>query len=108
MAIEQITREGVLKASRESLRLSPSANPVDDTMLAALLRRAASILCPCSPATLAAFVLDGLKYLLEGRHEAQERLADLIEKLMVTGDLLELNQVTTDDPDVKSTWVFAA
>ena len=32
----------------------------------------------------------------------------LTDKLIVTGDLLELNQVTTDDPDVKGTWLFAA
>jgi hypothetical protein len=31
-----------------------------------------------------------------------------IEGLSVGGDLLELNQVTTDDPDVKGTWLFAA
>ena len=108
MVIEQITREGVLKVSRESLGLSPKSAPVDDELLAAILRRAASILCPCSPATLIAFVLDGLQYLLEDRHGAEERLADLIEKLIVIGDLLELNQVTTDDPDVQGTWVFAA
>lgn len=108
MVIEPITREGVLKVSRESLGLSPSTAPADDELLAALLRRAASILCPCSPATLIAFVLDGLQYLLEDRNAPEERLADLIDKLTVTGDLLELNQVTTDDLDVKSTWVFAA
>jgi hypothetical protein len=81
---------------------------VDDSLLAALVRRGAGILCPCSPANLIAFVLDGLEYITEDRSATEEKLADLIEKLMVTGDLLELNQVTTDDPDVKSTWVFAA
>ena len=68
MVIEPITWEGVLKVSRESLGLSPSRAPADDELLAALLRRAASILCPCSPATLIAFVLDGLQYLLEGSY----------------------------------------
>ncbi len=108
MVIEQITREGVLKATRESLGLSPSSAPADDSLLAALIRRAAGILCPCSPANLITFVLDGLRYITDDRSATEEELADLIDKLMVTGDLLELNQVTTDDPDVKSTWVFAA
>ena len=32
----------------------------------------------------------------------------LLEALIIGGDLLELNQVTTDDPDAKGTWVFSA
>jgi hypothetical protein len=108
MVIEQISREGVLNASRETLGLSPSVFPIDDPLLAALLRRAAAILCPCSPATIINSVLDALQYLVEDRSSVEDRLADLTDKLVVTGDLLELNQVTTDDPDVKGTWLFAA
>jgi hypothetical protein len=81
---------------------------MDDALLAALIRRAAGIHCPCSPATLVSSVLDGLQYVVEDESRTEDKLADLIEKLMVTGDLLELNEVTTDDPEVKSTWVFAA
>ena len=108
MVIEQISREGVLKVSRENLGLSAAAGPIDDPLLAALLRRAAAILCPCSPATLINSVLDALQYLVEDRIAIEERLADLTDKLIVIGDLLELNQVTTDDPEVKGTWLFAA
>ena len=108
MVIEQISREGVLQASRESLGLSPSASPIDDPFLAAMLRRAAAILCPCSPATIINSVLDALQYVVEDRSSVEDRLADLTDKLVVTGDLLELNQVTTDDPDIKGTWLFAA
>ncbi len=108
MVIEQTTREGVLKANRECLGLAPGAGLFDDEFLSALLRRAAGILCPCSPATIIASVLEALQYLVEDRNATAEKLADLTDKLIVTGDLLELNQVTTDDPDVKSTWVFAA
>jgi hypothetical protein len=108
MVIEQISREDVLKASRECLGLAPEAGLLDDEFLSALLRRSAGILCPCSPATIIASVLEALQYLVEDRSAIEERLADLTDKLIVTGDLLELNQVTTDDPDVKTTWVFAA
>jgi hypothetical protein len=108
MVIEQISREGVLKASRESLGLSPSQGPMDDPFLAALLRRAAGILCPCSASTIIASVMEGLQYLVEDRDATERQLADLTEMLIVTGDLLELNQVTTDDPAVRSTWLFAA
>ncbi len=108
MVIEQISRAGVLQASRESLGLSPSVGPVDDPLLAAMLRRAAAILCPCAPATIINSVLDALQCLVEDGSTIEDRLADLTDKLIVTGDLLELNQVTTDDPDVKGTWLFAA
>ena len=81
---------------------------MDDPFLAALLRRAAGILCPCSASTMIASVMEGLQYLVEDRDATERQLADLTEMLIVTGDLLELNQVTTDDPDVKSTWLFAA
>jgi len=108
MVIEQISQEGVLKVSRENLGLSAADGPIDDPLLAALLRRTAAILCPCSPATLINSVLDALQYLVEDRIAIEERLADLTDKLIVTGDLLELNQVTTDDPEVKGTWLFAA
>jgi hypothetical protein len=108
MVIEQISREGVLQTSRASLGLSSPQGPIDDPLLAALLRRAAGILCPCSPSTIIASVMEGLQYLVEDSDATEKQLADLIDKLIVTGDLLELNQVTTDDPDVRSTWLFAA
>jgi hypothetical protein len=109
MVIEAISRDGVLKTSRESLGLPAAPGQLlDDPMLASLLRRAAGILCPCAPSTIIASVLEGLHYLVDDKHSAEERLADLADRLIISGDLLELNQVTTDDPSVKGTWVFAA
>lgn len=109
MVVEQISREDLLKVSRESLGLpKPSDMVIDDILLAALLRRAAGILCPCSPGTIVSSVLDSLQYLVERNDQIADRLTRTIERLIVIGDLLELNQVTTDDPAVKSTWVFAA
>ena len=37
-----------------------------------------------------------------------ECINEIIEGLIVGGDLLEINDVATDDPEVKGTWVFAA
>ncbi|MGA2877650.1 MAG: hypothetical protein ABSG13_01735 [Bryobacteraceae bacterium] len=109
MVIEESSREGVLRTSRESLGLSAAdADLIDDPMLAALLRRAAGILCPCAPSTIIASVLEGLQYLVEDGDLTEKRLADLADRLIISGDLLELNQVTTDDPTVRGTWVFAA
>ena len=110
MVITEISAAEVVRSSREALGLHAlSADTIDDTLLAASLRRAAGILCPCSPSTLVTAVLESLQYLFEGSDDdMEERIAATAEALIIGGDLLELNQVTTDDPDVKGTWVFSA
>jgi hypothetical protein len=109
MVIAEVSAAEVLKVSRETLGLSAlSDGVIDDAMLAASLRRAAGILCPCSPSTLIAAVLESLQYLTEDYGAIAERAAASLEGLLIGGDLLELNQVTIDDPRAKGTWVFAA
>jgi hypothetical protein len=110
MVITEISAAEVLRSSREALGLQAlSADAIDDTLLAASLRRAAGILCPCSPSTLVTAVLESLQYLFEGSDDdMEERITDTVEALIIGGDLLELSHVTTDDPDAKGTWVFSA
>jgi len=109
MAITEISADEILKTCRETFGLP--ANPdriADDALLSALLRRAAGILCPCSRSTLRAAVLESLQYLVENRDDLTEQIDFAVEGLIVSGDLLELSQVTIDDASVKGTWVFAA
>jgi hypothetical protein len=107
MVIVQVSAMEVLRSSRATLGVSASSDDaIDDAMLAASLRRAAGILCPCSLSTLIAAVLESLQHLVE-EDAATERVAAAAEGLIVGGDLLELSQVTTDDPAAKGTWVFA-
>jgi hypothetical protein len=109
MVITEISADEVVRSSREALGLpAPSGSAIDDTMLSASLRRAAGILCPCSPSTLVTAVLESLRYLFKEDGDLQERIDAAVEALIIGGDLLELNQVTIDDPDVKGTWVFSA
>jgi hypothetical protein len=109
MAIEQVSREDVLTTCHENLGIPITpGNMIDDAFLAALLRRTAGIMCPCSPATIVASALDALQSLVDDKAATVERLNLLAEKLLITGDFLELNQVTTDDSAVRGTWVFAA
>lgn len=109
MDIVGISATEVLRSSRNALGLSTSSDiMVDDAMLAALLRRAGGILCPCSLSTLTASVLECLQYLVGENDDTADRVAEALEGLIVVGDLLELNQVTIDDPAVKGTWVFSA
>ena len=109
MAITEVCTEEVLKSSRETLGLPANADVlIDSAFLAASLRRTAGILCPCSRSTLSSAVLDSLKYLGQEVGELSEHIEATVEALTVVGDLLELSQVTIDDPSVKGTWVFAA
>lgn len=107
MAVAVITRDEVLAGCRRMLGLSPQDAAIDSAFFAALLRHTAGICCPCSAATLRAVALESLQYLFEDG-EFASKIDDAIEGLVVGGDLLELSQVTTDDPSVKGTWLFAA
>jgi hypothetical protein len=105
--ITQVSAKEVLTTSRDQLGIPPSP-AIDDTLLAAMLRRAAGIHCPCSLSTLTAAVTESLAYLTDGSGELEERVNAAAEGLIVIGDLLELSQVTVGDPNAKGTWVFSA
>lgn len=107
MTIAVMTCDEVLAGCRRMLGLAPRDYAMDSAFFAALLRHTAGICCPCSAATLRAAALESLQYLSED-DELAPKIDDAIEGLIVGGDLLELNQVTTDDPSVRGTWLFAA
>ena len=108
MTITELTPDEVLGYCRNSLGIGIEASGLDDILLASLLRRAAGIHCPCSRAALRAALTESLAYLRPDRGALAGRLDNLIEAMIVAGDLLELSDVATEDPDVKGTWVFAA
>jgi hypothetical protein len=105
--IEQISANQVIGFARSALGLKPTEG-VDEAYIASLLRRAAGIFCPCSPKTLSAAVRECLGLLTPDQGSLDELVESCLEGLMVVGDLLELSQVSVDDPNVKGTWVFAA
>ena len=103
MVITEISAREVVRFSREALGLPVPVNgEIDDPQIAGSIRRAAGILCPCSPSTLADAVLDSFRYLSEDNDDIAERVSAAVEALIICGDLLELNQVTIDDPLVKA------
>lgn len=108
MVIEQVNAQHIVALCSETLALPIPSNVHDEVLIAALIRRAAGIMCPCSPGTLQRTVLDSLFRLSDEPERLKEDVETAIEKATIAGDLLELNQVATDDPDVKSTWLFAA
>lgn len=109
MVIARIAADDVLAGCRQTLGL-PTSNEasVDDLLLVCLLRRSAGILCPCSRATLRGSLVESLQYLTADGDTLTDRIEAAIEGLIVGGDLLELNDVVTEDTMVRGTWVFAA
>jgi hypothetical protein len=106
--IREITAAEVITGCRQIVGLPSAAdNSIEDTLLAALLRRAGGILCPCSRTSLRAAVLEGLRDLVED-DALSDRIDAIIEGLIIGGDLLELQDVATADQAAKGTWVFAA
>lgn len=109
MTITVIEPEDVLAGCRQTLGLPDTGDAsISDTLLAALLRHNAGILCPCSRTTLRAALLESLQYLSEDEDALPGRIDAVIEGMIVGGDLLELSDVAIDDPAVKGTWVFVA
>lgn len=107
--ISRITSQEVLSGCRKVLGLPVEQKQVvDELLLAGLLRRSAGIHCPCSRTTLRVSLLESLDYLSTDQEKLSERVDAAIEALIVGGDLLELNDVVTEDTAVKGTWVFAA
>ena len=107
--IECVSASEVLAGCRRTLGLpDQDVGSVDDVLLAGLLRRSAGIHCPCSRATLRASALECTQGLAANHTALSQRIDDTIETLTVGGDLLELDEVVTEDSDVRQTWVFAA
>ena len=109
MVISRITANDVLSNCRQILGL-PVNQPlvVDEPLLSGLLRRSAGIHCPCSRTTLRTSLIESLEHLSADEESLYERIDNAIEALIVGGDLLELNDVVTEDMTVKGTWVFTA
>lgn len=108
MVVQQINEEEVVSLSRQTLALPGAGNVYDEAFLAALVRRAAGILCPCSERTIFRAVLESLDWLADDGTQLETDVETAVEKAMIAGDLLEFSQATTGDPDAKGTWVFAA
>jgi len=107
--IVEIAGTELLARTRSALGLPTTATGhIDEQLIAALLRRAAGTLCPCSASTLVSAVADSLDCLSPEPASLSAAIETVLEKLVVGGDLLELHQVTTDDAAAKGTWLFAA
>jgi len=109
MVISEIAPSDVLARCRIGLGVPEnSGTHIDDELIAALLRRCAGFLCPCSRTALRAALLESLQFLGDDEETLSERIDAMVDGLIIGGDLLELSDVATDDPAAKGTWLFAA
>jgi len=104
----EITPREIVGHCCSVLGIESDHEATDDAFLLAILRRAAGMLCPCSRSTLRSALTESLAYLHDCEEELPSRIEELIDDLIVTCDLLELSDVTTDDTTIRGTWVFAA
>ena len=107
--MEKIEKRDVLDVCRETLGLNNlGCSKIDQELLVGLVRRCAGICCPCSRAMLRRSLVEALQFLSDPEEVLAERIELIVEGLVVTGDLLELHDVSTVDPSVRGTWIFAA
>jgi hypothetical protein len=91
MGVERIDPGPASREALEALGLAPlDSGLTSTTALAASLRRAASFLCPTTPASLVRAVKDCLLGLPEFSEDTEGQIAELVDSLVSYGDLLEL------------------
>jgi len=78
-----------------ALDLDEAADLLSAEGLAASLRRAASYLCPASPRQVTDAVLDALRPLLPDAGPQRDDIADLLDLLVASGDLIELRRAAS-------------
>lgn len=106
MVVRQLDAKDVLTVARQRLGLPHASTLIDATFLAAMVRHAASIRCPCSRSSLKSTISESLRTLVDSNSLSADAITDAIEASIVAGDLLELTDVATADGDAKSTWLF--
>src|SRR5690606_5533726 len=92
--IARMTPEQVVEAMRSSSRAAAGGSDVDAKLIAVAVRRVAAALCPCSISSLSAEIAQSMAFLPGASDEEfRQRIDEIIEQLVVHGDLLELPQV---------------
>lgn len=107
MVISVLQPLDVVRSSRHRLGLPGEPASVDEAFLSAIVRHTAGQQCPCSRASLRTAISACLTALVEPDLDA-ELVENAIEACIVSGDLLELQDVTAADETALPTWLYAA
>lgn len=104
--IAELSQNEVIAYCRSFFGVDTDTVEISDELLAEMLRRTAGFMCPCSRSVLRTAVVECLSYLHPDSDALSIKLEQLIQDMLVVGDLLELADVTTEEDGVKGTWVF--
>lgn len=94
IVFEVVSEEDAVCRVLNALGVSAQCNRLDEiAVLAALLRRAASLSSPCPPATLTRRVMMGLRGLVDQDEVVEDRISGLLDALIAYGDLIEAHGI---------------
>jgi hypothetical protein len=89
-----MTPQQVLAAMRAAGAVAPDGIGVDEELIVVAVRRAAAAMCPCSIASLSSSLAQNMAFLPGVEDDKfRERVEDVVEQMVIHGDLLELNQL---------------
>lgn len=97
MVINELGSDEVINFSRMALGLPPRPNDgIDEVFIAASLRRLAGFMCPCTGPKLKQELLHSIVGLCEATEELDELVENVIDKLTICGELVELKETGED------------
>lgn len=105
--IEVASAQRCLEMLAVDLRVDP-AKGLSVELVAAVMRRLASSICPCSSSSLIATTTRSLSYFAGDEAALKLLAAEVEEDLVTSGDLVELAHVTLAGAEDKPTWLFPA
>lgn len=109
MGINALSRADVCARAVRNLGLDSEAfNITSPEAIAASLRRAAGVYCPCSPTTLLRAVLRPLDGLIEDMVAVEEAAENVLEAMIAYGDLLESRGVASEKGEGGGNLLYAA
>lgn len=92
MELKQISADDLKRRVIEGLGLSPeNVSITSPEVIAGLIRRAGSFLCPCPDRTLVNEVVDALNGLIEDVDNLRQATENMLEMLKAIGDFFEFN-----------------
>ncbi len=108
LGLRQLTRDELLGVMAQQLGFGDGqAHDLPIPLVAAVLRRAAASTCPCPRETIVDIATDAL-YGLDESESTKARVREVLDRLVVIGDLLELGSVSSLPGVGADDWVYCA
>lgn len=108
LELRQLTREELLGAAAQQLGLDDGhADGLSTALVAAVLRRTAVSTCPCPRDAIVDIATASLQG-LDDSESTRDRVREVLDRLVVIGDLLELGNASSLPGVAADDWVYCA